>query len=67
MTKVNRSFKKLEKAMKNNKYSNTILALIKLMDFANPEMLARLNAKFTEVRNSMLTSVEETNQRDADE
>lgn len=53
--------------MKNNKYSNTILALIKLMDFANPEMLARLNAKFTEVRNSMLTSVEETNQRDADE
>lgn len=53
--------------MKNNKYANTILALIKIMDFANPEMLARLIGKFTEVRNSMLTSVEDTRQRDADE
>jgi len=60
MTKVNRSFKKLEKAMKNNKYAKTIVALIKLMDFTNSEMLNRLTAKFTEVRNSMLSSVEET-------
>jgi len=60
MTKVNRSFKKLEKAIKNTAYGNTITALIKLMDFANPEMLARLVGKFTEVRNSMLSSIEET-------
>jgi len=67
MTKINRSFKKLEKAMKNNKFGNTILALIKIMDFANPEMLERLTGKFTEVRTSLLSSVEETNARDAAE
>jgi len=46
--------------MKNNKYAKTVLALIKLMDFTNTDMLNRLTAKFTEVRNSMLSSVEET-------
>lgn len=53
--------------MKNNKYGKTVMALIKLMDFANPETLARLVGKFTEVRNSMLNSIEETNARDAAE
>jgi len=53
--------------MKNNKYAKTILALIKIMDFANPEMLARLTGKFEEVRAEMLNGVEETRQRDADE
>jgi hypothetical protein len=34
-----------------------IKALLKLADFANPEMLARLVAKFNEVRASLVSDI----------
>ena len=55
MTKLHHTFKKLEKSIVNTKWGKTVLALIKLAEKeVNPAMLAKLNAKFVEVRNSLM-------------
>jgi len=52
------TFKKLEKTISSTKWGNTVLALIKLAEKeVNPAMLAKLNAKFVEVRDSITTSM----------
>jgi len=57
---LNHTFKKLEKSIKNTKWGKTIVALIRLAEKeVNPEMLARLVGKFTEVRNSMLAGMDD--------
>lgn len=68
VTKVQRAFKKVGQAIKtNSKYSPMIKALLKLTDFANPEMLARLTGKFQAVRDSLVTDIDNSNQNEADE
>jgi len=57
VTKVQRSFKKVAESLKKTKYSAMIKALLKLADFANPEMLARLVGKFQAVRAEMLKGI----------
>jgi hypothetical protein len=55
MTKLHHTFKKLEKSITSTKWGKTVLALIKLAEKeVNPAMLAKLNAKFVEVRNSIM-------------
>ena len=54
VTKVQRAFKKVGETIKNSKFSSMIKALLKLTDFANPEMLERLKGKFQEVRDSLV-------------
>lgn len=54
VTKVQRSFKKITASLKNTRHASMIKALLKLADFANPEMLERLTNKFIAVRDSLL-------------
>jgi hypothetical protein len=64
---LNHTFKKLEKSIVNTKWSKTVIALIRLAEKeVNPEMLARLNGKFTEVRNSLMSSMEDATGSEAD-
>jgi len=64
---LNHTFKKLEKSIKNTKWGKTIVALIRLAEKeVNPEMLARLVGKFTEVRNSMMGSMDDATGAEAD-
>lgn len=64
---MNHTFKKLEKSIKNTKWGKTIVALIRLAEKeVNPEMLARLVGKFTEVRNSMMGSMDDATGAEAD-
>jgi len=67
MTKLHHTFKKLEKSITSTKWGKTVLALIKLAEKeVNPEMLARLNAKFVEVRDSITASMEDATNAEAD-
>jgi len=64
---LNHTFKKLEKSIKNTKWGKTIVALIRLAEKeVNPAMLAKLIGKFTEVRNSMMGSMEDATDAEAD-
>lgn len=49
MTKVKKSFEKVNKALSKTKYGTMFKALIKLADFTNSDMLNRLVNKFGEV------------------
>ena len=44
-----------------------VKALLKLADFANPEMLERLQNKFIAVRDSLLQDIENSRQEEADQ
>jgi len=60
MTKLTHTFKKLEKSISHTKWGKTVVALIKLAEKeVNPAMLAKLTAKFTEVRDSITASMED--------
>jgi len=49
------------------KWGKTIVALIRLAEKeVNPAMLAKLIGKFTEVRNSMMGSMEDATEAEAD-
>ena len=64
---MNHTFKKLEKSIKNTKWGKTIVALIRLAEKeVNPAMLAKLIGKFTEVRNSMMGSMDDATGAEAD-
>jgi hypothetical protein len=64
---LNHTFKKLEKSIKNTKWGKTIVALIRLAEKdVNPAMLAKLIGKFTEVRNSMMGSMDDATASEAD-
>jgi len=64
---LNHTFKKLEKSIKNTKWGKTIVALIRLAEKdVNPAMLAKLIGKFTEVRNSMMGSMDDATGAEAD-
>lgn len=64
---MNHTFKKLEKSIKNTKWGKTIVALIRLAEKdVNPAMLAKLIGKFTEVRNSMMASMDDATGAEAD-
>lgn len=64
---MNHTFKKLEKSIKNTKWGKTIVALIRLAEKdVNPAMLAKLIGKFTEVRNSMMGSMDDATNAEAD-
>jgi len=64
---LNHNFKKLEKSIKNTKWGKTVVALIRLAEKdVNPAMLAKLIGKFTEVRNSMLASMDDATAAEAD-
>jgi hypothetical protein len=64
---LNHTFKKLEKSIKNTKWGKTIVALIRLAEKeVNPAMLAKLIGKFTEVRNSMMGSMDDATNAEAD-
>merc|ERR1711990_911963 len=67
VTKVQRSFKKVEAALKATKYGAMVKALLKLADFANSEMLGRLREKFAAVRAELLQSIADTQQAEADQ
>merc|ERR1712151_1064652 len=67
VTKVQRSFKKLTESLANTKYSSMIKALIKLADFANAEMLARLAEKFQAVRAEMVQGIADAEASEADQ
>merc|ERR1711990_920827 len=67
VTKVQRSFKKVEAALKATKYGAMVKALLKLADFANSEMLGRLREKFAAVRAELLQSIADTHQAEADQ
>jgi hypothetical protein len=67
ITKVQRSFKKINEALKNTKYGSMIKALIKLADFANSEMLDRLRQKFADVRAEMVQGIADTMAAEADQ
>merc|ERR1711990_677916 len=60
VTKVQRSFKKVSEHLKNTKYGSMIKALLKLADFANSDMLQRLQEKFAAVRAEMVQSIADT-------
>jgi hypothetical protein len=57
MTKVQRSFKKVGESLKKTRFSSMIKALLKLSDFADPTMLAKVKARFIEVRESLVTDI----------
>jgi hypothetical protein len=44
-----------------------VKALLKLADFANPEMLERLTNKFIAVRDSLLQDIENSKQEEQDQ
>jgi hypothetical protein len=67
VTKVQRSFKKVSDKLKNTKYGSMIKALLKLADFANSDMLQRLQEKFSAVRAEMLQSIADTEAAEADQ
>jgi len=67
VTKVQRSFKKVNEALKNTKYGSMIKALLKLADFANSEMLGRLREKFAAVRAEMVQGIADTEAAEADQ
>jgi hypothetical protein len=56
-TLLQKSFKRVGNTLKKTKYSTLIKVLLKLADFANSDMLARLTAKFNEVRASLVTDI----------
>jgi hypothetical protein len=67
MTKLHRNFKKLEKSITSTKWGKTVVALIKLAEKeVNPAMLAKLMAKFSEVRDSIMTSMDDATAAEAD-
>jgi len=67
VTKIQRSFKKINDALKKTKFSSMIKALLKLADFANTEMLGRLTQKFNDVRASLLQGIADTQAAEADQ
>jgi len=67
VTKVQRSFKKLESALKNTRWGSMMTALIRLADFANSEMLEKLRGKFAEVRAEMVQSIVDTKALEEDQ
>jgi len=67
ITKVQRSFKKVEEKLRNTKYGSMVKALLKLADFANAEMLGRLREKFADVRAEMVQGIADTQAAEADQ
>ena len=67
VTKLQRSFKKIQNQLKKTRHATMIKALLKLADFANPEMLNRLVDKFIAVRDSLVQDIENSNQEEADQ
>ena len=57
VTKVQKSLKKVGETLKKTKFSSLIKALLKLADFANSEMLAKLRTKFQEVRAELVAGI----------
>jgi len=58
VTKIQRSFKKVGESLKRTRYGSFIKALLKLSEFADPVMLGKVTAKFQEVRDSLVTDIE---------
>merc|ERR1712151_959091 len=56
----------LTESLKNTKYASMVKALIKLADFANAEMLARLTEKFQAVRAGLVQGIADAEQSEAD-
>jgi len=67
VTKVQRSFKKVENALAHTKWGSMMKALLKLADFANSEMLGRLREKFAAVRAEMVQGIADTMAAEADQ
>ena len=56
-TMLQKSFKRVGNTLKKTRFSTMIKALLKLADFANADVLARLVAKFEEVRASLVSDI----------
>merc|ERR1711990_69168 len=59
--------KKITASLKNTRHATMIKALLKLADFANPQMLEKLTNKFIAVRDSLVQDIENSKQEEADQ
>ncbi len=57
VTKIQKSFKKVGEKLAKTKFSSMIKALLKLADFANSDMLAKLRGRFGEVRAELVAGI----------
>jgi len=67
MTKVQKAFSKLGATLKKTKYASVVKALLKLTDFANPQILARVVKKFKDVRASLVQGIANAQQEESEQ